>query len=324
MQGGLWGVIDSTGKFIAEPQYRVMGSFHEGYCPVKTDSGWGYIDTTGILVIPAEFDSAGNFSEGLAAAWKDKKWGWINHKGNFSIPNTLYSPGTEFHEERAWARFFSDYAVISSHGTVLSEYKYRKVWPFSNGVAYAENIDGQGCLVRKNGWEVFDPKYHDFKKMTSGLSKVRFDDRYGLIDTLGKVILPCYYSVIKNFSQGLAAVKSSKGYGYINETGKVVIHCQYEEAMDFSDGHAIVMRDGENILLDRTGKIVIDGKGHYTLASIPSQGLIVVEQNGKYGYMSYDGQLIIDFVFDDAKEFTSNRAWVMIDGKWGIIKRPEF
>ena len=69
----IWGFIDTTGKYVAIPQFSQVTSFKEGLaavcvgnCESDGDGKEGYIDKTGRFVINPQFDSAYVFSNGLA------------------------------------------------------------------------------------------------------------------------------------------------------------------------------------------------------------------------------------------------------------------
>lgn len=58
---------------------------HIGLFPAKSGDKWGYIDTTGKFVINPQFDEARLFQEGLAAVEIGGKWGEIDKTGKIVI-----------------------------------------------------------------------------------------------------------------------------------------------------------------------------------------------------------------------------------------------
>ena len=72
------------------------------------------------------------------------------------------------------------------------------------------------------------------------------NDRYGLKNQDGKIILEPKYEGIANFSDGLAMINTgdimynNSLYGFIDATGKEVIPLKYRIAWDFRDGLAKV------------------------------------------------------------------------------------
>ena len=76
-QGDLWGLIDKTGKFVINPQYKNVGSFNNsGMCMVKstTNDKYGFIDKDGKMVIDAQYEDISNFYDGVALTEMNKKY----------------------------------------------------------------------------------------------------------------------------------------------------------------------------------------------------------------------------------------------------------
>ncbi len=48
-------------------------------------------------------------------------------------------------------------------------------------------------------------------------------------------------------------------------------------------------------------------------------GLALVEKNGKFGYVSEQGKLLVSLVYDEAMAFSEDRAAVMVGGKKNIL-----
>lgn len=73
-------VIDAkSGKAITEYQYKSVGYFENGYCPVQNmDGKWAYINENGEEVTDFLFDSASAIFEGKA---------WVSHAGKAGVLN---------------------------------------------------------------------------------------------------------------------------------------------------------------------------------------------------------------------------------------------
>ena len=85
------------------------------------------------------------------------------------------------------------------------------------------------------------------------------NDKWGVIDKEGKVIIPCQWEEISYFSEGLAVVMDENGkYGFIDKGGNVVIPCQWNYADRFAEGLAFVLDDNEKFgFIDKRGKVII-------------------------------------------------------------------
>lgn len=65
---GNWGVIDTTGKMVIEPQFDHVGSFEGGIAPVTRDKWNGLIDRTGRFIWGPTTESVGP-SRVLESEW---------------------------------------------------------------------------------------------------------------------------------------------------------------------------------------------------------------------------------------------------------------
>ena len=98
----VWGLIDTQGRVILEPQYYEIGPFRDGIAEVKLQDmkTIAFIDTDGkrLFTLPKEIVDVGPFSDGLAlanvggkwdeidgAALQGGKWGYIDRTGAWAI-----------------------------------------------------------------------------------------------------------------------------------------------------------------------------------------------------------------------------------------------
>ena len=72
---GLYGFMDYTGKWIAQPVYDYAEPFSEGLAVIGTDGKRAMIDTSGKEIVPMVFDYIQSCSGGIIAAW-DEANGW--------------------------------------------------------------------------------------------------------------------------------------------------------------------------------------------------------------------------------------------------------
>ncbi len=351
---GFYGYIDTKGNWFIEPQYVTAEDFSEGLAAVMTlkaadmqcdaepgEEGYyedyemepamlnilglgremryrrdvrvlgggpldtterpsrrlfGYIDTTGNMVIPAKFETAFPFTEGRAYVCFRGKWGVIDRQGNWVMMPVLDWPAGLSYDDAYYGGYYSSYNAS----------------PFVN-----------------RGVEMARSSIYRFSEGLGGICK---NNKYGFIDTTGKIIVAPVYDDIRPFSQGLAAVRHGDKWGYIDKTGKEVIPLHYHTASSFTaEGLALVgtspveaglpkteeameYESEENIYygyIDKTGKWVINPR--FTSAYDFSEGLAVVEeQYGKLGYIDKTGKLVIPPKYDVANSFEHGYAFVKI------------
>lgn len=219
------------------------------------------------------------------------------------------------------------YGAIDTKGNVVIPIEYDDVHNCQEGVCVVE-VGGWNAkcgIVDAKGNVVLAPCYHKMEDFNNGLAVVQDPQTklYGFVNKKGKVIIPLSYEYAESFSDDLALVEVKSGkYGYINEKEEIVIPTIYDDAETFSEGLAIVEKANKEMVIDKKGELI------YTLPKNQSfddgayhDGLIVVvkdrdgnwwsDDDQKYGYLDTKGEVVIDFIYDDAYDFEDGIADVV-------------
>jgi len=110
-------------------------------------------------------------------------------------------------------------------------------------------------------------------------------------------------------------------WGYIDATGQVVIERQWEMAAPFTEGLGLIQQNGKYGYIDPSGKFVIPAE--WERASSFADGLALVVRNAKHGYIDATGKLVIPLQWDRALSFSEGLAAVgqadRFKEKWGFI-----
>ena len=158
-QDGKWGVIDVTGKVLAQPQYDEGQYPQEGFAAVAKSGKWGFVDKAGRVVAPLQYDEAGNFFEGMAGVKLNGKWGFIDKTGRMVIP-AVYDDATAFSEGLVAVTVNGKTGFIDKTGKMVipavydaGDLKYEDAYYFENGTA-AVCQDGEWITIDRQGKEV--------------------------------------------------------------------------------------------------------------------------------------------------------------------------
>ncbi len=130
------------------------------------------------------------------------------------------------------------------------------------------------------------------------LIPVKKKNKYGYIDSTGRMIIPAKFYAAQPFSEGLAAVRENSYYGYINSNGGYEIAPQYDYAESFSCGIARVYKNGKSVFVDKTNKIRFNVPDAITHMEQFAYSFAVVRGANKFaGVMNVNGEIVIDTVF---------------------------
>lgn len=129
----------------------------------------------------------------------------------------------------------------------------------------------------------------------SGLAPVqrKSDNKYGYVDTTGRLVIPCIYTAAGDFSGGMAVIRNEGDdkYGFIDTTGKQVIPSVYDsyQAWFSDDGYAVAEKNSKRGLIDRSGNTIIPFEYDYMMYI--HDGILIVP-SGTKTYKTNDGYTV--------------------------------
>jgi hypothetical protein len=181
---------------------------------------------------------------------------------------------------------------------------------------------------------------------SEGLAAVKKGEKWGFIDTTGKLIIPITlpFKDMQHpgpyFSNGLCMLQYEyQGYDqavkYIDKSGKDIINnTNYYKGSSFSEGIALVLTQaGKFVFIDIKGAVVPAQPKVPVFSDVNgfnpfSEGLshYFDQKAGKYGYINKKGGIAIDPVFENAEPFSEGLALVKKttetgEDKWGFIDK---
>ena len=167
-----------------------------------------------------------------------------------------------------------------------------------------------------------------------GLCPVQINNKWGYINTDGKIIIPCIYENCWPFEKdtcGTAKVKQNGKYGLINKEGKTIVPFQYDsyDSVPIPHDGIICIKISETADEKRTYKCIDTNGNHlFTMKALVdiefSEGLARVWKSDEEGYGVVDkkGDFIIPTSqYDFISDYHFGVARVQKDGKHGYINK---
>ena len=249
--------------------------------PIKEGDRYGFINEKGEVIVAPKFRAVNRFSEGLVAVREAGHYGYLDISGNYVIPPIF------------------DYGAV-----------------FSEGIAVATK-DGQPYYIDKTGKLLFGAGFSELTAFQhkNGLALVKTaTDKFGIINTVGKLVVDTLFAKIRLFDNGLAIVDKTKhdSIGVVDSMGNFLVPLdRFYEIKDYSDGVALVYfgEEGRKYqgFIDEAGKLLfsvdtkdklITGNMHDGLASISfynkwKEGYVIHQKNLGRGYINKKGEVVI-------------------------------
>lgn len=225
--------------------------------------------------------------------------------------------------------------LLSSSNKISVECEYEDIGPYmnelipvkSNGEYFYITIDGYRKLVT-------DTEAEYLGAFNDGFGVAKIDGYYGYVDKKAKEY-HFEYEGATPFYNGIAAVKKNNKWGIINTSfNQITEYCFDEILMDeygfISTYGVFFAKQGEKYYLyNANGECLSDGFDNAKL--FVSDEPAAVELNGKWGFVSKSGELVIEPTYADADSFSLGYApyfdkekWGCIDEKGNILIEPTF
>jgi len=313
--------------------------------PINDKNGGGYIDKTGKIIIEQKYNFTFRFIKNYAIVQaKNYKYGIINKKGN-TVIDFKYENLNKLNEDFVIYKENEKYGYIDIKNNIQSGAEFENLRMFKEGLAAAKK-DGKWGFINKKGEFIIEPKYYNVSNFSEGLAAISYSkyQTSGYIDKKGNVKLNFKDNNIdpKEFYKGFAPILSSKNKScsYINKKGKIILDQEKLEPKhiycgNFQEGLQVFYADN-NPRRIQTGFVNKKGKIKYAMTfSIPenvsegefsafenfSSNMAQIIINYKTGYINKKFKLVIPPVYEFARDFIDDLAYVKFENIEGYINK---
>jgi hypothetical protein len=274
----------------------------------KTGQKWALLDLDKKQITPFKFDALGDGyitgptnSNFIIPVKVGGKWGIVDQKGEEILPFLYDEIGNPFRYRSGWSQFIIPVRVGQKWSTLNGHYKL--ITPF-----IYDKLD-----FEMDGWMI----------------RVKINGLVGIIDTLGKTIVPCSYDYVKFDNRRFIEVVKDKQMGLITRKGIMLTPPNYStiDLLDrsFDHGHDWfrISKDKKTGLMDSTGKETIPCV--YDAIYLKKRGNLIAKKEGKWGLISSAGQQLIPFNYDGIEEVslsgndTTMYYNVKLNGNHGLL-----
>ena len=139
--------------------------------------------------------------------------------------------------------------------------------------------------------------YDEIVGFSENMIIVKKDNKYGVLNELGKTIIHPTFDYISSYKEGLARVRRGNNWGFINKNAVALIPIIYDWVGEFNSGKAPVMKDNKVGVISKSGYFIV--KPTYKHIDLICNNLLVVKENEKYGVVDLNNNnVIIKFKYD--------------------------
>lgn len=322
-QEGKYGTVDLAGKELLPIQYEEITPLLgiENALLIQKDGVYGVARDDGKIVIEPQYAQISALGENSIAGYivqdRNGKYGIVGYSANEILPC-----------------------------------QYDGIVPVYGNDLYVVKKGEKQILVNKQGTEVlttgFDEITQILKSQENGVI-FKQNNKYGVMKTTGEVTVQPQYDNLQEAKTGIFIYEQNEKCGVMDLQGEQKIEPQYTNItyQETADIYIAEKANYEANIIDNTFTTKLSGmllefntdEGYIKLLEngvtqyynfqfeekqeqdlFPNRTLFISKQDGKYGFINKQGDVVVDYQYDDATEQNDyGYAGIKKDGKWGSI-----
>lgn len=324
---------------------------------VKKDGKFGLINYSGKKLLSCEYNNINpvNGIENSLIIEKDGKVGLCDDSGNIIIePN--YKRIDKINDDYKNGYIVVDendkYGIIGFDKSVILENRYDEIKGLSGENIYVIKDNGKYSIVNKSGEKILDKQFDDIEEIDKEYIVAVQNGKRGVVNIQGDTKIDFKYDYLAYTKGDFYIAKNGDKYGVVSINGDIKLPIESTSINYVSSGDFIIadyLENGKFISKIYDGNYdekitgivseINDSKGYirvYTNSEykyynfkfeeksasqlLTANKLFLSKNNGKYGFVDASGNVVIDYIYDDATEQNnSGYAAIKKDGVWGAI-----
>ena len=333
---------------------------------VQKDGKYGLIDVDGKQILSIDYEKVETLKglENSILITKNGKTGLVNKSGA-TIINPEYSKIEKFDNDYKKGYITIDannkYGLVNYAGSTILENKYDKIFPVGGENYFAVEESGKQIVIDKSGEKVLESGYDTIAQVnTDGIVYIK-DKKYGFMDYDGKIDIKPEYRELKELTSGILKAKKNDKAGLIDLEENEKVKSNYKDIYyDESAGFYVAEDEKYNSsIIDTEFNVKLTGilselnkdKGYMKLKIsddykyynfkfeekdvkeiLSSNTLFLSKKDGKYGFVDKQGNVVVDYIYDEALELNSygfaavkkNNLWGAINSDGKVVQEPKY
>ena len=256
-------------------------------------------------------------SQMLIELYEENRYVYETNRATYSHASEIFESKAQVNKEGLWG-------LASAEGNLLIPCQYEAISTYSNDRAivkkdeeiYAVNIDN-------NRIALLETAATEFGNLADNRIALLLEE--GWIRATGEFeIGTAVFEEIGMYCGGYAAAKVNGKWGVVDLSLNWLVPAEFDGIVQDELGRcwgqgAVFVRQSEAVFMLVNGQQV--GQPYDDARPFSQEGYAAVKNNGKWGFVDIEGNLLIEYCFDDALSFGQHLAAVRLDEFWGYISR---
>lgn len=318
---GKYGLVDFRGRELLRCEYDSIRALNgvSNSILIEQEGKYGLVDNIGAVIVELEYAQIEPISD--------------RYENGYIVTTTDNKIG-----------------VINRDKTVAVESKYQDIQPIYGNGNYVVKEDNDWKIINSDGTAYLTDKFDSVKSINGENVIVVSNKKYGIMTLSGETKIEAKYQNLE-YAFGENYIFNENGkYGIINLAGEILVDADYDSLIYRSDSGFFEGNRSNSTNTDFIGndftiklsgilseidieagymKIRVDNDYKYynfrfeektNRELLTGNTLFLDKQDDKYGYVNKDGVVVVDYIYDDAREQNEfGYASVKKDGMWGCI-----
>lgn len=190
---------------------------------------------------------------------------------------------------------------------------YSYVDEFISGYARVNDIDGNVGMIDSLGKLVIPIKYASLGNVKYNMAVFTDkNDKYGLLNLKGDTILPCKYTLLYPDGTGKYVLfrENTDSMGMMNLKGKVIFPNIYTYIRPTSKPECFILCNAKNQFGFFTPSKEILALEYESINTSSEGKYIVAKRNGKVAILDFEGKIIVPYDYDNISLSTDNQTFI--------------
>lgn len=334
---------------------------------VKKDNKYGLINVSGKEILSCEYDEI-NPLQGVMNSYIIKQAdsvGLVDNTGKVIINPTykeIKALGKDYKDGFISVNKEEKYGIYDFTGKVILDNIYEDIKNISGDKKYVVKDNGTYKVISSDGNIILDSGFDDVVSIDKDNIIIKKGNSYGVINTSNEVKIKNEYQDLKYMYSDYYIAKKSGKYGVIDINNDEKLAFEYSNISYNKDADFIeVEKEGqtETLIYNSNFELKITGilsevnaeKGYFRIREeddykyynfkfeeknatdiLNTNTLFLSKKDGKFGYVDKEGNVVVDYIYDDAREQNAygfaavkkDGSWGSIDKKGNIVQEPKY
>ena len=299
--GKEWGVINTEGKFIINPQYKSIRSyqFNQQFL-AETENGFGLINLKNEVIVPFNYDQLSSINQFWYGTSKNGNHLYDAQGNKSSITNlgSCYHYGAGYIDDNIICSEFGRYGLVGKNMDWLIPPAFDTIYRYSNfhvlkrGEFYGYDDLGGRSVVPVN-YNQISPSGNNFILKLNG--------EYGLVNNAYQFLVPVAYDSIQQLAISISggtkyvyAAQSDSGWQLCNNEGQFLKNATFDEVLSLNH-RVFAVKKGSNYHFGtmRGDSIIVWNKFQFASIRYLYSNVVEYKDGKKYGIiqLSHNGNL---------------------------------